>query len=125
MLMSFTTTSVTSAKSLFNYSVAPMTAGIKWVTESHDFGDIPRGVPVSFEFAFTNSGDEALIIKDVITSCGCTASDYTREPIMPGKSSKIKVTYNAASAGAFTKSITVNSNSKEASMVLLIKGIVK
>ena len=103
----------------------PPVAKATFAKESHDFGEIPKGVPVSVEFSFTNTGDEALIIKDVVTSCGCTASDYAREPILPGKSSKIKVTYNAANAGAFTKTITVNSNGQEAVKVLNIKGVVK
>ena len=103
----------------------PPVAKATFAKESHDFGEIPKGVPVSVEFSFTNTGDEALIIKDVVTSCGCTASDYAREPILPGKSSKIKVTYNAANPGAFTKTITVNSNGQEAVKVLNIKGVVK
>ena len=101
------------------------TARATWTKDSYDFGEIPRSVPVSIEFAFTNTGDAALIISDVITSCGCTASEYAKEPIMPGKSSKIKVSYNAATPGAFSKTITVNSNDQQAAKVLLIKGVVK
>src|SRR6187551_1541541 len=102
----------------------PPAAKATFAKESHDFGEIPKGIPVSVEFSFTNTGDAALIIKDVATSCGCTASDYTQEPIMPGKSSTIKVAYNAANPGAFSKSITVNSNDREKAKVLLIKGVV-
>lgn len=98
---------------------------VVWVSDNHDFGEIPQGVPVSTEFTFTNTGNEALIITNVVTSCGCTASDYAKDPILPGKSSKIKVTYNAANKGTFTKSITVNSNDNEPVKVLSIKGVVK
>jgi len=103
----------------------PPSAKLSWSKDTHDFGEIARGIPVSVEFTFTNSGDAALIINDVITSCGCTASEYTKEPIMPGKSSKIKVSYNAANTGAFSKTITVNSNDQQSAKLLSIKGIVK
>lgn len=100
------------------------TAKITWAKELHDFGDIPKGTPVSVEFSFTNAGDEPLLIADVKTSCGCTASDYTRQPIAPGKSSKVKVTFSAASAGAFNKNVTVSFNEPSLQKVLNIRGTV-
>lgn len=119
-LMSFTAASISNEVSAA-YNINKVT----WVKEAHDFGEIPQGKPVSVEFAFTNAGETPLLIADVATSCGCTASDYSKEPIAPGKSSKIKVTYNAANMGAFTKSITVNFSDTEAKKVLTIKGTVK
>ena len=124
-LLSFKPSSLQMAGSSAYTIATPPAAKASWAKDSHDFGEIPKGTPVSVEFSFTNTGDAPLIIKDVVTSCGCTASDYAQEPIMPGKSSKIKVSYNAATVGAFTKTITVNSNSAEASKVLHIKGTVK
>lgn len=120
VLMSFTAATISN-----NFAVSYNTGKVNWVKEAHDFGEIPQGKPVSVEFAFTNAGDTPLLIADVATSCGCTASDYSKEPIAPGKSSKIKVTYNAASIGAFTKTITVNFSDAEAKKVLNIKGTVK
>jgi hypothetical protein len=124
LLMSFKPSSSLSVNGA-NKTVVPPMAKASWAKDSHDFGEIPQGKPVSIEFTFTNTGDAPLIIKDVVTSCGCTASDYTQEPIMPGKSSKIKVSYNAANPGAFAKTITVNSNSEGIAKVLQIKGTVK
>jgi Protein of unknown function (DUF1573) len=119
-LMSFTAASISNKLSKIYY-----VGKVNWEKESHDFGEIPQGKPVSVEFAFTNAGNGPLLIADVATSCGCTASDYSKEPIAPGKSSKIKVTYNAANLGAFTKSITVNFSDADAKKVLMIKGTVK
>lgn len=122
-LMSFTTLSTVNNPTVFN--IASHLIKVTWAKESHDFGEIPQGKPVSVEFVFTNAGDAPLLIADVATSCGCTASDYSKEPIAPGASSKIKVTYNAANMGAFTKTITVNFSDAEAKKVLMIKGTVK
>ena len=120
VLMSFTAATISN-----NFAVSYNIGKVNWVKEAHDFGEIPQGKPVSVEFEFTNAGDAPLLIADVATSCGCTASDYSKEPIAPGKSSKIKVTYNAANLGAFTKTITVNFSDAEAKKVLNIKGTVK
>ena len=122
-LMSFTSLSMVNYQTIVNASDSFIK--VAWAKESHDFGEIPQGKPVSVEFAFTNTGDAPLLIADVATSCGCTASDYSKEPIAPGASSKIKVTYNAANIGAFTKTITVNFSDAEAKKVLMIKGTVK
>ena len=124
LLISFKPGPVESLLNRYDQIYLPPAAKASWVSVSHNFGNIPRGTPVTVEFSFTNTGDEPLIIKDVVTSCGCTASDYTLEPIMPGKSSKIKVSFNAANKGAFTKTITVNSNDQEATKLLQIKGVV-
>lgn len=120
ILMSFTAATISN-----NIAVSYNISKVNWVKEAHDFGEIPQGKPVSVEFEFTNAGDAPLLIADVATSCGCTASDYSKEPIAQGKSSKIKVTYNAANIGAFTKTITVNFSDAEAKKVLNIKGTVK
>jgi hypothetical protein len=98
---------------------------ISWEKESYDFGEIAQAKPVFTSFTFTNQGNEPILVSDVVTSCGCTASNYSKEPIMPGKSSSIKVTYNAANVGAFAKTITVNFNDVTAKKVLTIKGAVK
>ncbi len=133
------TLSALTAFTLFSFTTLPTgvnpthpvsvlkTTGAKatWKKDSHDFGEIPQGKPVSVEFTFTNSGDAALLITDVHTSCGCTASDYPKEPIAAGKTSTIKVTYNANAIGVFSKTITVKSNGEEDTKVLTIKGTVK
>lgn len=105
-------------------SIFPV-AKISWVKDVHDFGEIPQGKPVTVEFSFANTGDEPLLIADVVPSCGCTASDYSKEAIAPGKSSSIKVTYNAASTGSFSKTITVNFVDGSLRKLLSIKGTVK
>ena len=94
----------------------------KWGKTVHNFGKIAQGTPVKTEFEFTNSGNAPIIITQVQTSCGCTASEYPKTPILPGQTKTIKVGYNAASAGTFSKTITVRSNSEKPTTVLFIKG---
>ena len=101
---------------------APKNAKISWMAKSFDFGQVTKGEPVSHEFTFTNTGDSPLIIKDVKATCGCTVPAYPKEPIAPGESEIIKVTYNAAKGGAFSKKVTVFTNTEEEAIVLMIKG---
>lgn len=98
---------------------------VEWKKDVHDFGEIEQGKPVSVEFTFTNNGNEVFLISDVIPSCGCTAPVFPKEPIAPGRSAKIKVTYNAVNRGIFSKTITVKSNESGADKILTIKGTVK
>lgn len=96
-----------------------------WIVTVHDFGKIPLNKPVTHEFRFTNSGNTPLIISSVQASCGCTVADYSKEPIAPGGEGFVKATYNAATPGIFTKTVTVNANSEEGAVRLMIKGEVE
>jgi hypothetical protein len=97
-------------------------SGIAWTSTTIDFGKIEQGKPVSAEFEFKNPSMVPLIINSVRPTCGCTIADYPKEPIQPGKSGKIAVTYNAAASGIFQKSIVVTSNATEGNISLIIKG---
>ncbi len=96
---------------------------MKFQEEVHDFGTIPQGKPVSTEFTFKNTGNEPVTLNNVHASCGCTTPEWTKEPVLPGKSGSIKATYNAAAAAPFSKTITVTSN--VGTKVLTIKGVVE
>ena len=74
------------------------------------------------EFLFTNTGKEPLIISKAKGSCGCTVPEWPKEPIMSGDSGVIKVNYDEKRVGSFNKSITINSNAKNATQILKIKG---
>ncbi len=93
-----------------------------WNLTTYDFGKIPLNKPVTHEFKFTNTGDAPLVISSVQASCGCTVTEYSKDPIPPGTEGFVKATYNAAKPGAFTKTVTVNANAKESLVKLIIKG---
>lgn len=87
----------------------------------HNYGNIYKGDNGAFAFKFVNSGNEPLILSRPRSSCGCTVPSWPKEPIMPGDSGKIKVTYNTHIMGAFNKTVTVYSNAPKP-IVLRIKG---
>lgn len=62
------------------------------------------------------------MIDDVITSCGCTSVVYSREPVQPGKSLDLAVTYKADHPEHFNKTITVYCNVPDSPLQLKITG---
>lgn len=77
----------------------------------YNFGDIHQGDKAEHVFAFENSGTEPLILSNVNTTCGCTATNWPRDPIAPGGTGEIKVVFNSAGKmGTQTKVVTVFSN---------------
>lgn len=99
-------------------------AEIKFEKTSHNFGSFPESQKVTCTFKFTNTGDNLLVIHQAIASCGCTVPKYSKEPIKPGESGEITVTYNGAGKfpGHFKKSITIRTNAKQEIVRLYIEG---
>lgn len=90
-----------------------------------DYGTVKANSDGNKVFTFTNTGDKPLIVSNVVPGCGCTASDWTKEPILPGKSGQIKVHYNTGIVAAFKKNIEVFSNDpKNGRIILNIQGTV-
>lgn len=88
---------------------------ITFAEDTKDFGDIVQGDKVSHTFEFENTGTEPLILSNVLTTCGCTATSWPREPIAPGETSKIEVSFNSTGKkGRQNKVVTVVSNAVNA-----------
>lgn len=93
----------------------------------YNFGTFKEAAGVqTATFDFTNKGTTPLVLNAVNASCGCTTPEWTRQPIAPGARGFVKVSYNPAGRpGAFSKSVSVQSNAENASVVLIISGKVE
>jgi Protein of unknown function (DUF1573) len=89
-----------------------------------DFGDkVMEGEVVTHNFKFKNTGNTILIISKVETSCGCTATEFSKEPVKPNEESSIKVSYDSnGRPGSFQKTIIVVANTEPSESKLLIIG---
>lgn len=98
-------------------------ADIKFDEDFYNFGNIiMENGKVTHVFNFTNNGDRPLIIQSAQPSCGCTAADYTRDSIAPGKRGFIRVSFDPkGKPGENSKFVTVISNSDPAVFNLIIK----
>ena len=104
----------------------PNQASFKFKEEEFNFNSIKQGDVVNHDFSFTNTGKEPLVISDAKGSCGCTVPTWPKEPISPGATAVIKVTFNSAGKmGSQDKTVTLTSNAKENPMVLHLKGNVE
>ena len=93
--------------------------------DSYNFGSFSESSPkVTCKFKFKNTGDGPLVIHQAIASCGCTVPQYPKEPIKPGESGEVTVTYNGAGKfpGHFRKTITLRTNSKNEITRLVVEG---
>jgi hypothetical protein len=90
--------------------------------DSHNFGKIKQGVPVTTYFELKNTSERPIVIESAVAGCGCTTPEYSKEPIAPNSVAKLKVGYNAAAAGPFTKDVTVKLAGIQQPMILRITG---
>ena len=98
--------------SAFVFSLAVMAQSkpddvLKVNTETHSFGKIKQGTPVTYYFELTNKSDKPLVVENASASCGCTVPEKPSQPIMPGKTDKLKVVYNAAAVGPINKDVYI------------------
>lgn len=109
---------------LFSLTAMAQMPVITFDKTTHDFGKINEADGrVTTVFEFKNEGMVPLVLTNVRASCGCTTPKWTREPIEPGQTGTITVTYNPSGRpGRFQKTVTVTSNTEEATTRLYIKG---
>ena len=101
-------TSLVFSSALFAQPAVKTVADVaKFTAESIDLGKIKVSNPATAVFTVTNIGKDPLIIETASPTCGCTISNYTKEPIAPGKTGTINATYNAAGVSHFDKHLTV------------------
>jgi len=95
---------------------------IQFKETEKDFGMILSGERVFHKFEFTNSGGSNLVISGVSTSCGCTVADYSKEPVAPGKTGYVEVTFDSRNRqGVQEKIVTILSNAEPNRTELKIK----
>ncbi len=100
-------------------------AEIEFSKKVVDFGTLKVGDVKVVTITYTNIGKKPLILDDVISSCDCTEVEWSKAPVMPGKTGTIKATYTAKNVGLISKRITVLSNANTDRVILQLKGEVK
>jgi hypothetical protein len=87
---------------------------ITFEESSKDFGDITQGDKVEHVFKLENTGNAPLVISNVAATCGCTVPNWPKEPIAPGKTAEIKVSFNSAGKmGKQNSVVRIYSNATE------------
>lgn len=115
---------ITTALCLATCVMALAQGQVTWIERVHDFGTFPESLAhVTGQVRFVNTGDSALVITQVRPTCGCTASDYPRQAIMPGDTATITLTYTAMGRpGEFDKDVFVYTNGSPRRSTVTIRG---
>jgi hypothetical protein len=94
---------------------------------SHDFGIITEeGGAQTATFLVTNRTDAPILLTNVRASCGCTATDWTKTPIEPGKTGTVSAAYNPKGRpGPFDKTVTIYTSGTPERIIVHIMGTVQ
>jgi hypothetical protein len=95
---------------------------VKFNTVSVDQGKVKQNAADEVTFILTNISSEPIIIEAATPGCGCTTPNYTKEPIMPGKTGTVTAKYNAANVGPYNKSVTVKFSGVDDTQTLTLTG---
>lgn len=93
---------------------------LKFANKNHDFGNVyVDSMPnTKLDIAFSNQGDEPLIISSVRGCCGTRITKWPREPILPGEDSTISIQFSlAARPQRISKTVTVTYNNEKEPVV--------
>ena len=103
-------------------AIAGKLAKVELDKEVHDFGTISEGDRVETEFIVKNIGDSDLMIYEAKGSCGCTVPEPPKEPIKPGDSAPIKVSFDSkGKPGSQEKTVTLKTNTANGHEMFKIK----
>lgn len=93
------------------------------ITEKN-FGKVLQGDSVVMYYKVTNTGKQALKIRKLVTTCGCTAGTAGKMELKQGESTEIKVVFKTAGReGDEEKSVSVITNDPETPVKkLMFKG---
>lgn len=95
---------------------------IQFESVTHDFGKVIQGERLSYSFKFKNTGHSNLIISYVESTCGCTTSTPPKEPIKPGDSGEIKVTFDSKTkSGEVSNQVLITANTYPVNTLLTVK----
>lgn len=96
---------------------------IEFETTVHDFGQVIHNAPAVYDFVFTNTGTQPLLVQKPKSSCGCTQASWPKEPIMPDEKGMVTVTYDSKRIGNINKTVSVASNATNSPQIVLrVKG---
>ncbi|MCS7019149.1 MAG: DUF1573 domain-containing protein [Cytophagales bacterium] len=101
-------------------------AMFQFETQEYNFGTIQAGKKVRYAYKFTNVGTVPLVISQVQPQCGCTAADYTKDPVPPGGQGEIVLEFDSQGReGQQNKITTVYANIPGGSTILGMTGVVE
>lgn len=95
-------------------------------SDTVNFGRIHQGEVIRKEFYLHNASDKPLLILSASANCGCTAVDFTREPIKPGENGDFSFEFDSKGfIGYQLKQIKLRTTLSSAPYILVVTGEVE
>lgn len=112
---------------LFSFNAAwGQNTEVKIDNAKQSFETVDQGEVVKLKYVVTNVGSIPLVFKEYEVECSCTSADYAVEPILPGKSTTVIVTFDTKSAyERQDRTLEIFCNVKGGSIKVRFKGNVK
>ncbi len=90
----------------------PVGPRVKTPHELFDFGVVPQRCEVSHVFWLHSTGDQELVIEELIPNCGCSEAPLEKNHIHPGDSARAEVIFGTGVFNGVVKKFTqIKSNS--------------
>ena len=110
-----------NAERMKQVSAMPKTT-MQFYETKHDFGKVKEGTKLRYPFKLKNTGDQPLLIAKTDVSCGCTVTDFSKAPILPGADGEITVQFNTSGkSGVQKKNIIVHTNAQPEAVSISIE----
>ncbi len=74
------------------------------------------------KFSLKNIGPNPLVVNNVTTTCGCTVPNWSKQPVLPNKTTDIVVQVTPNKEGYFKKNVTIYCNIERRYVKLVIQG---
>jgi len=88
-------------------------------------GFVHQGDTLIFQYVFTNTGDQPLVISDAKVECSCTSVKLPDQPVLPNKQGVLIATFVTTHAiDRQDRTITVISNASDSSVELRFRCVV-
>lgn len=109
---------------IFSAILRAQEVNLSFESDKWDFGEIAEdGGKVENSFHFKNNLSKPVVILDIKSGCGCTTPEYSRKPVMPGESGKVKIIFDPMNRpGYFTKSVMVTTSASQEPLRLTVQG---
>lgn len=88
-----------------------------------DLGRLKVGHKKNVVFRFTNVCSVPAVITKVMTTCECTSAVWDKAPLLPGRQSRIEVTYEAEREGMFFRKLFIYYAGATAPLEIAVKGV--
>jgi hypothetical protein len=105
-----------------NNVLNPNNVKVKALNSNFEFNQINKNDTLKYTFYIKNLSKNDLIIKNALSNCGCTISNFDKAPVKQNDTAKIFVKFIPNKVGKTEKNIVVEANTSPPFTVLTLKG---